>query len=369
MGSDALAHSLAAFWKERLRDHFPAGQQQPPYSPPVEQFPSAGQGSGFQFELGVSIPTPRLLVSRDGEQELLQLQPGWFACNWRKVRPQDEYDHWQRRRDAFERWFTELSDFLAREGVGEPKVTRCEVTYINHVEAGDVWSHHAEFERIFNVSFGAGTPTRLEQVSAQAQFTLDQGRWNRMADCTRKSFLRLRGMARHPCTSSNATARGAPRGNGLAGAVAFLDLGREAIDGAFVGLDHSEMHAMLERTMSSNTLAWRRRASDTTTASRETRVSSEAQLGRSSAATASREVLPAMPALREFRWTPTWLAAAARRLTELSKRPTGWDSYGALSLQDGVAERTYSILDDLSGAIQGPPAISLTSEGGLSAIR
>lgn len=130
---------LAAFWKENLRHDYPALQQQPPYSPPVEQFRSSVEPLSLSLDFGAVFPFARLWALSQDENELLQLQPGWFACNWRKVNPDDEYDRWPRRRDAFAKTFDHLSQLLVEEGVAEPKIQQCEVSYINHITASDAW--------------------------------------------------------------------------------------------------------------------------------------------------------------------------------------------------------------------------------------
>jgi hypothetical protein len=60
LGPDA-GPLLGAFWKECLRQQFPTLQQQPPYSPPDEQFPpelSAGVPK-FHFSTGITVAVSR----------------------------------------------------------------------------------------------------------------------------------------------------------------------------------------------------------------------------------------------------------------------------------------------------------------------
>jgi len=237
--SAEAAALLAAFWKEELRQRFPSLQQQPPYTPPDEQFPSDGRA--IRFNLMTGLPAARLWAQSNDGQELLQLQSGWFACNWRKVQPNGEYDRWQRRRAAFERYFTSMSDYLTREGAGQPKVRQCEVTYINHITASAVWSDHAEFSKIFTVSPGAGLPYPIEQASFQAQFVLEQD--GKPYGRLHVKILPAFGPdGKSPLYVLELTARGGPQGDGIEGALAFLDLGREAVDRTFVALTSDAMH-------------------------------------------------------------------------------------------------------------------------------
>lgn len=241
LGTDAGA-LLAAFWKEHLRQQFPSLQQQPPYSPPDEHYaPDAGTGA-LNFSLTAGMPTVRLWAqSRDG-QELLQLQPGWFACNWRKVQPAAEYGRWRSRREAFQRYFNALSDYMATEGAGQPKVRLCEVTYINHIPASATWSTHADYSKIFTMPGQPDTPYPAEQMSCHAQFVLAAEGHEPHGRLYTKIFPAFGADGKIPLYVLELTARGAPQGEGADGALAFLDLGREAIDRTFLALTTETMH-------------------------------------------------------------------------------------------------------------------------------
>jgi uncharacterized protein (TIGR04255 family) len=231
---------LAAFWKEQLRREFPALQQQPPYSPPDEQFPYDG-GRSISLNLIPGLPAARLWAQSSDGQEVLQLQPGWFACNWRKVQSGGEYDRWSSRREAFKRNFMALSDYLASEGAGQPKVRQCEVTYINHISVSSTWEKHSDFAKIFKISRHIDTPYPLEQASYQAQFRLD-GNDEPYGRIYVKVLPAFGADGKTPLYVFELTARGMPLGDGVEGALAFLDRGREAVDLTFVALTTDAMH-------------------------------------------------------------------------------------------------------------------------------
>lgn len=231
---------LAAFWKEQLRQQFPSLQQQPPYSPADEQFPPEGRSITLNVFPGLT--EVRLWAQSSDGQEALQLQPGWFACNWRRVQSGGEYDRWSSRREAFARNFTALCDYLAHEGSGQPKVRQCEVTYINHITPSKVWSQHSDFTKIFRLSPQLDTPYALEQASYQVQFKLehDGEPYGRLYV---KMIPAFGPDGRTPLYVLELTARGRPLGDGVEGALAFLDVGRRAIDLTFVAATTKEMHA------------------------------------------------------------------------------------------------------------------------------
>jgi uncharacterized protein (TIGR04255 family) len=239
--SNEVAPLLAAFWKERLRSDFPTVQQQPPYSPPIEQLDDTGSRVPFEFSIDLGFPSARLWAMSASGQEVLQLQPGWFACNWRRVKPEDEYDRWAQRRSAFERWFNELITFMDVEGVKPLQLTQCEVTYINHIRPNSQWSDHGDFSRVFAVTVRDVPGGRLEQLTLQSDYVLQSGgkAFGRLHIKILPAFERD---GTTPIYVLELTARGAPIGYDINGALDFMDAGRAAIDHAFVALTSDIMH-------------------------------------------------------------------------------------------------------------------------------
>ncbi len=236
LGDDA-GPLLSAFWVSELRGEFPDLQQQPPYSSPTETFPIGSGAAGVELAFGFT-PNTRLWAAREGGGELIQLQRDWFACNWRKVQPNSEYDRWPQRLKSFSNWFSRLERYLEIP----LKIRQCEVSYINHIRPGRVWERHADFHRIFNVSLGPGTDYPLEQMSAQAQFILGEEASDPRGRLYARVMPAFERDGRTPLYVFELTARGAPEGNGLDGELSFLDRGREAIVKSFIALTTEAMH-------------------------------------------------------------------------------------------------------------------------------
>ncbi len=235
---------LAAFWHTRLRERFPRVEHQPSYTPTTEQFPATAPSFQLQWNVGVA-PT-RLWALTDDGQELLQLQPGWFACNWRKVQPQDEYDRWPARRSEFARWFRELTSFLADEGLEAPRITQCEVTYVNHIRPGDSWTDHVDIDQLLKLTVPPSMPLPLEQVTTQAQYLMQR-------DGAPVGRVHVRVIPAYdqdgktPLYVLEITARGVPAGPRLEDALAFLTSGRDAINDTFVAITTRQMQQEWER--------------------------------------------------------------------------------------------------------------------------
>jgi hypothetical protein len=92
-----------------------------------------------------------------------------------------------------------------------------------------------------------------------------------------------------------------------------------------------------------------------------------AQIRPAATAISSREVISAASVRNTESLLPSWLVNTSRRMEELSYLPEGWDSYGASSLKEEVADSLFDLLILLNSAIQSEPYISLTTEGGLVA--
>jgi uncharacterized protein (TIGR04255 family) len=228
---------LSAFWSEKLKSHFPKVQQQPPYMPPVEAF--GGPSLALPMVMQMAVPYPRLWFLTDDEQELVQVQRDYFACNWRKVNPASEYGRWPGRRKALVQWFDEFVSFIKARGFGELDITQCELTYIDHVPTSDVGSKgHEGLDRIMRLA-GLSESKLLgsvEQVTLSAAYVIpdDSG-----APVGRLHVDVQPGYRREdnaPIYVLSFTSRGRPVGTGLDGILRFLDRGRVWAVTAFADL-------------------------------------------------------------------------------------------------------------------------------------
>jgi uncharacterized protein (TIGR04255 family) len=167
---NALVH-FGLFWESKLAEAFPRVEERAPYVPPVERFGTETLAPQVTFFSEGEFPSPRLWFLNEAGDELLQLQRNWFACNWRKVEAGSSYSHWPTRRKSFKVWFGALSDYVDEAGLGTISPTQCEVTYINHILAGETWKTHGEVAKIFRSVGESQLPDVLERESTR--FNLD----------------------------------------------------------------------------------------------------------------------------------------------------------------------------------------------------
>ncbi len=234
---------ISDFWRQELSQAFPQTEEHPPYVPPIERFDSGNVGTELAFTFGEAMPSPRLwFISEDG-QELIQLQRDWFACNWRKVRPDDAYGRWPKRREAFVRWFGKFEQYVVAAGLGSINVTQCEVTYVNQIVVGGIWHQHGELNKVLTLagdSRGTFLP-QAEQVQLAARYLIRDESDQPVGRLHVSAQPALRREDSAPIFVVNLTARGGPEGIGLEGVLAFLDRGREWIVRGFADVTTPEM--------------------------------------------------------------------------------------------------------------------------------
>lgn len=232
---------LGVIWDRRFRADFPKTQQQPPYDPPVERFHMASEAPRISFQVGGMMPAPRLWLLDETESHLIQVQANWFARNWRRLRPEDEYPRYDQLCTEFEAHLTAFAEEVAAMGLGELHPTQCEVTYVNTIESGRTWQDHAEMFKVLSLLRApeAGFLCAQEESRFAAQYIISEddrqrGRLHVVAE----PVFRL--ADRSPAITLNLTARGAPLSADVDGILEFLDLGREWIVRGFVDLTTEE---------------------------------------------------------------------------------------------------------------------------------
>lgn len=236
-----VAH-LGQLWTEELREEFPQVEERSPYEPPIESFDGPNK-SQLSLTFSSQPPSPRLWFKSADDQDLLQIQNNWFACNWRKVGKDSQYSHWPSRRDAFVRWFSIFNQFLQSKGLGKIRPIQCEVTYINHIVPDGVWHRHGEIAKVFNTISDTSFSflPEPEQIRFATTYVMKKdgepvGRLHLNADPVVSVKDNTHAL------SLNLTARGAPFGSDLDGIIEFLSMGREWIVRGFQELTTEAMH-------------------------------------------------------------------------------------------------------------------------------
>lgn len=234
---------FSTFWKEHLSDAFPQVEEQPPKSSPLGRSGPEGLASELSLRIAGEYPPPRLWFLSENRDELLQVQPDWLACNWRKPDADAKYLRWPSRRTAFASFYTSLESYLRDENLGRLSPERCEVTYVNHIEPGPIWGAHGDLHKILRTVNHAQVPhLEREQIQFRDQFVMkdiNDAPIGRIYVTATPGYLD----GKLPIYQLELTARGEPMGDGISGILSFMDEGRKAIVRTFAGITTREIQA------------------------------------------------------------------------------------------------------------------------------
>lgn len=237
---------LGRLW-DRWRDRYPVTQDQPPMPPiPIESFPATPLNMSFQFIGG--FPGPRVWFSSKDGDRLLQVQSDRLVLNWRRTKSDDEYPHYEELRPAFVDAVANFTEFLASEGLGPVQFSQAEVTYINPISLSSLGSP-PNFSKLvvpwtneFSDDFLPNTENVHLQLSFQIVNPEDGGAIGRLyVEGNAALHQNVGEVSQSEVYMLQLFARGRPIGEGLEGALAFLDLGHDYVVNGFVSLTTEEI--------------------------------------------------------------------------------------------------------------------------------
>ena len=140
-------------------------------------------------------------------------------------------------------------DFASELRLGDFDPTQCELTYINHLFAGQQWKTLGDLSELVSVWSGRTTDAYLpdpEDVRLAWQYRFEEsakplGRLHVKVQSAFRTSDRL------PVILLQLLGRGAPLGGGVDGVLAFADRAHEWIVRGFTSLTTDRMHAVWER--------------------------------------------------------------------------------------------------------------------------
>lgn len=241
---------LGRWWTGERRERYPITEERPPLEPAIEEFNVPAPVPAFNFRIAGGLPTPAIWFLTEDRTELLQIQRDRFTRNWAKRSGEEEYPSYDELWPAFERDFTEFSQYLEEEKIGSPSLLQCEITYVNPIRADLNWKKHGELDKVLAPWSGQTTEGFLPdpddiQVSLRYTIPAPDG------EPAGRLYVKV-----EPAMSPDSTptvlmtlsARGRPFEQGLQGTKAFLDRGHEWIVWGFTTLTTKSMHEQWGRT-------------------------------------------------------------------------------------------------------------------------
>lgn len=230
-------------WSE-FRNEFPRTEEHPPRPTVMERFDKR-PAPGMDVRVEVAFPVPQSRFLNDKGTELIQVQQDRFVHNWRKMGEADEYPRYEAVKRRFEEELGIFRRFLAREGLGDLVPNQCEVTYVNHIVSGVGWERHGELGEIittWRASYSDAFLSEPEDIGLRIRYIIpgvDGKPLGRLLVGIDPAFRREDDK---PIYVLTLTARGRPSGEGIEGALNFLDIGREWIVRGFTSVTSPRIH-------------------------------------------------------------------------------------------------------------------------------
>lgn len=227
------------YWKK-----FSRVEERPPLARVNETLEAPGvRDARVSFSVFERPPAPRLWFLKADGTELIQVQEDRFIHNWRKVGEDDAYPRFETIRERFRTELADFQTFLAEESLGEFLPDLAEITYVNHIIAGDGWESLKDLERVFTFW---RTPDDIGEIE-DAQFSARLVLRGEDGDPIGRLYLKVtpayRNSDKVPIFRMDLTARGAPLQDPTDdGVVAFMNVGRDSIVRAFTAATTAEMH-------------------------------------------------------------------------------------------------------------------------------
>jgi uncharacterized protein (TIGR04255 family) len=106
-------------------------------------------------------PLPRVWYVHKNKEQLLQLQTDRFYFNWRKSSDGSLYPRFDSLEPVFLQHLSKLSTFVRDESLGALDISKCELTYTNHIFQGEGWSDLADAGALFPGMLCQKSPPRI----------------------------------------------------------------------------------------------------------------------------------------------------------------------------------------------------------------
>lgn len=231
--TDFLATAFGLFW-EKIRADYPTIEEKAPLPPVIESFSSATARKP-NFRLMDTPPLPRLYFLHRDHNWLMQLQRDRFLHNWRKDNDADVYPRYSNVYGMFWTAWERFLSFLTDEKITAPVINQLEITYINHIPAGQGWETLSDLTKIF-VDIGWVKSDRFlpspESVGVMLLFELPDSKGR--LHISLKHAVRV--SDNQPVLLCELTVRGMPISNDNTAIKEWFDLGREWIVRGFTDI-------------------------------------------------------------------------------------------------------------------------------------
>jgi uncharacterized protein (TIGR04255 family) len=231
------AAQIGRLWTQEYHADFPNVEQHHPVEPNIELEPPAAGTPPFQVKVSTDVIVPRLMFINERGTELIQIQRDRFSFNWKRHQ-QGEYDYrrYANVRESFAERFATLQSFVEREKLGEVIPSQCQLTYVNHVVYAHVDGAHGHLGALikpWSSQYTSLAGAELEDARLHIRHVLRDQEGSFLGRLHVNIDPALLPDDKAPIYRVQFMARGHPMGDGISGALAFLDTAHHRLLAAF----------------------------------------------------------------------------------------------------------------------------------------
>jgi uncharacterized protein (TIGR04255 family) len=150
------------FWKQYLDGKWEKIAEVVPLPDEFEGFEPIPAPVRFKIE-PIRFPA-RLQISWANDGRMIQIQPTRFHYNWNRVG--GEYPRYRRVRGEFDRYFETFRRFVAEAKLGEVVPNQWELTYIDSIPQGSLWTTPAGWHEVLPGLFPSQSPPGAVQAES-----------------------------------------------------------------------------------------------------------------------------------------------------------------------------------------------------------
>jgi uncharacterized protein (TIGR04255 family) len=206
---------------------------------------------GIKFQMfDDAPPLPRVWFLNEGKNELVQIQRDRLIVNWRQGATPEPYPRYGSIISRFQKSLKILSDFVRLEKLGDIQPSQCELTYVNHMPAGQGWSNHGELERVLNIWTNRYSDHYLsapEDAGLRARFRMKDENGNPIGRLHIFFQPAYRATDHLPIFIMNLTGRGKPNPPDMDGVMTLFSREHEWIVKGFTSMTTPHMHEIWGR--------------------------------------------------------------------------------------------------------------------------
>ena len=234
---------LGLFWQFLQKEWPDGGWTEIDEIPPLEQQAEVFKEKQNWANMGLQLrltenPANRLRIKNVAQDRMIQIQNGRLHFNWLGG---GEYPRYHKVKPEFEKTLEIFKRFLKATFKEEPRFNQWEVTYVNHIPKGELWSDPGDWYKVVNIvpkPAPIEAPLKFDAIASNWQFTIEP-ELGRLYVQLNHAFLHDKNTE---VLLMKLTARGPIQDGMEENLIGGLDLGRKTIITTFRDLTSESAH-------------------------------------------------------------------------------------------------------------------------------